>query len=60
MAKRGNSWKGMLQRQSEFSHMFASWALNHQGWAKMKAYNRRLAKHRMRQKDKRYADDDRD
>ena len=53
MAKRGNGWKGLLQHQSEFSHLFACWALNHQGWAKMKAYNRRLAKRRLRQRDRR-------
>lgn len=30
--------------QSEFSHHYACWANNHNGWAKMKRLNRRLAK----------------
>ena len=42
-------YKGFLPRQSEFSHYYASWAKNHRGWAKMKRFNKRLAKRRERQ-----------
>lgn len=40
--------KPYLQHQSEFSHYFATWAVNHRGWCKMKKLNRKLAKKRMR------------
>lgn len=46
--KRSNVYKGKLPYQSEFSHKFASWANNHMGWAKMKKFNKRLAKRRLR------------
>lgn len=42
------SYKGLLPWQSEFSHIFACWAKNHRGWAKMKHLNRKIAKKRMR------------
>lgn len=32
------------QNQSEFSHRYACWANNHNGWSKMKKINRRIAK----------------
>lgn len=48
--KRSNTYKGYLEFQSEFSHRFACWANNHRGWAKMKKFNKRLAKRRLRQK----------
>lgn len=48
--KKQNPYKGELPYQSEFSHLFASWANNHMGWAKMKKSNRRLAKRRLKQK----------
>lgn len=48
MNKRQKTYKEYLEPQSEFSHYFASWARNHRGWAKMKAFNRRLEKHRFR------------
>ena len=40
-----------LPYQSEFSHQCATWALNHNGWAKMKKQNRRLAKRKFKQKE---------
>lgn len=46
MAKSQNTYKGFLDFQSEFSHRFAAWANNHRGWAKMKTYNKRVAKRR--------------
>ena len=36
------------QCQSEFDHKYACWALNHQGWSKMKKLNRKLAKKRLK------------
>lgn len=33
--------------QSEFSHRWACWANNHNGWAKLKKMNRRLAKRKL-------------
>lgn len=36
------------QDQSEFSHKYACWANNHNGWSKMKKLNRKLAKKRLR------------
>lgn len=44
--KRQNYLKGHLPWQSEFDHRFACWANNHNGWAKMKKANKRLAKRR--------------
>ena len=44
--KRANTYKGRLPFQSEFSHKYACWANNHMGWAKMKKFNKRLAKRR--------------
>lgn len=46
MSKRNNTYKGFLPFQSEFSHKYACWAINHRGWAKMKKFNKRLAKRR--------------
>ena len=34
--------------QSEFSHKYACWPNNHNGWAKMKKQNRKLAKTRLK------------
>lgn len=34
--------------QSEFSHRYACWANNHNGWSKMKKMNRRLFKKKLR------------
>lgn len=50
--KQANIYKGYLPFQSEFSHRFSCWAINHRGWAKMKKHNRKLAKRRIRQKQK--------
>lgn len=48
--KRKSIYRGYIGKgysnQSEFDHYYAAWAQNHRGWAKMKAYNRRMAKHR--------------
>jgi hypothetical protein len=46
--KRANTYKGKLGWQSEFSHRYACWANNHNGWAKAKKSNKRLAKRRLR------------
>ena len=45
---KGNQENKHLPYQSEFSHRFASWARNHNGWAKMKRKNKRLAKAKIR------------
>jgi hypothetical protein len=42
--KTNNTYKGYLSYESEFSHKYACWANNHMGWAKMKKFNKRLAK----------------
>ena len=47
--KKSNIYKGKVPYQSEFDHRFACWANNHRGWAKMKKFNKRLAKRRLRQ-----------
>lgn len=47
--KKQSIYKGYLNPQSEFSHRFACWAKNHRGWAKMKKSNKRIAKRRLRQ-----------
>lgn len=45
--KRQNIWKGFIDIwQDEFEHRFACWANNHNGWAKAKKSNKRLAKKR--------------
>ena len=46
--KKQNTYKGFLNSQSEFSHRFACWANNHNGWAKMKKANKRIAKRRIK------------
>ena len=46
--KQQNPYKGKVPYQSEFSHKYASWANNHMGWAKMKKYNRKLSKRRLK------------
>ena len=47
--KQANPYRGKTPQQSEFDHRFACWANNHMGWAKMKKFNKRLAKRRLRQ-----------
>ena len=47
--KQANPYKGKLDFQSEFSHRYACWAKNHNGWAKMKKSNKKLAKRRLKQ-----------
>lgn len=37
-------FKKLLPFQSEFSHHYACWANNHNGWAKMKKANKKLTK----------------
>lgn len=39
--------KKFLPWQSEFDHHYACWANNHNGWAKMKKANKKLAKVKM-------------
>ena len=56
MRKRQNIYKGFLDFQSEFSHKFACWANNHRGWAKMKKFNKRIAKKREKRDLKRRID----
>lgn len=48
-----NVWKGHIKSQSEFDHHYACWASNHRGWAKMKKLNKKLAKRRMKQAERR-------
>ena len=43
-----NIYKPHLEYQSEFDHHYACWANNHRGWAKMKKYNKKVAKKRLR------------
>ena len=50
--KSANTYKGFLDPQSEFSHRFACWARNHMGWSKAKKANKRTAKRRMKQEDR--------
>lgn len=51
--KRSAIYRGYLNWQSEFSHRYACWAVNHQGWVKMKKLNKRIAKKRLRRMMKR-------
>ena len=41
-------FKKLIPWQSEFDHHYACWAKNHNGWAKAKRFNRKLAKVRMK------------
>lgn len=50
MAKEQNIYKLYLPFQSEFDHKFACWANNHNSWSKMKKFNKRIAKRRLKQK----------
>jgi hypothetical protein len=43
-----NIYKPYLEYQSEFDHRWACWANNHRGWAKMKKYNKKVAKKRLK------------
>ena len=38
-----NAKKMQSQYQSEFSHHYCCWALNHNGWAKQKRMNHKIA-----------------
>lgn len=58
--KQNNIYKGKLPFQSEFSHLFACWANNHRGWAKMKKFNKKLAKRRINQEARRSIDEEMD
>ena len=51
--KQQNIYKGTMDYESEFSHHYATWAVNHRGWAKMKKFNKRVAKRRLRQQQQR-------
>jgi len=48
--KKQSVYKGFLDWQSEFSHRYACWANNHNGWAKAKKSNKKIAKKRERRK----------
>ncbi len=50
-----NYLKGYIPWQSEFDHHYACWASNHRGWAKMKKFNKSLAKKKERRNWKREA-----
>ena len=54
--KKQNYLKAFLPWQSEFDHHYACWANNHNGWAKMKKMNRRLAKKKERRQLRREID----
>ena len=43
-------------KQSEFSHRWACWANNHNGWSKMKKLNRKLFKKKFRKETEREID----
>ena len=42
--KMADMLKKLNSRQSEFSHQYACWARNHRGWAKMKRFNRKQSR----------------
>jgi hypothetical protein len=42
-------FKKMLPWESEFDHRWACWANNHNGWARMKKFNKKVTKHREKQ-----------
>ena len=44
--------------QSLFSKRYACWANNHRGWAKMKKFNKKLAKKRLRHEQARQLKED--
>lgn len=48
MCKKSNTYKEYLDWQDEFDHKYACWANNHNGWAKMKKFNKRKAKRKIR------------
>ena len=37
-----------IKSESEFSHQYACWAINHNGWSKAKKLNRKLAKKKLK------------
>ena len=47
--KQANPYKGKLDWKSEFDHRYACWAKNHNGWAKAKKFNKKVAKRRLKQ-----------
>lgn len=51
MSKQQNPYKGFYNwwNNDQFSHKYACWANNHRGWAKMKKFNKRIAKRRLKQ-----------
>ena len=46
--KKQQIYKEYLDYQSPFSHYFACWVNNHNGWRKMKKTNKKRAKKRWR------------
>lgn len=57
MKKVNKPYKWYLDNQSEFSHRCACWANNHNGWAKAKKCNKRIAKKRERRALKKQVED---
>lgn len=47
--KTADPYKGKLPSQSWFSFRYATWANNHNGRAKAKRYNKRVAKRKLKQ-----------
>lgn len=52
MSKCRKIYKPYLNPQSLFDRYYAAWAVNHNGWSKMKRLNRRIAKRRMRREER--------
>ena len=48
--KTASAFKKEIPFQSEFSHKFACWASNHNGWSKMKKANKKIAKRKEKEK----------
>ena len=45
---KSNIFKKFVPPQSEFSHRYACWANNHNGWSKQKKDNKRIAKRKFK------------
>lgn len=50
--KKNDTYIGKHPYQSWFSKHFATWANNHRGWPKMKKANRKIAKRKIREEDR--------
>lgn len=60
--KKQQVYKGVINTQGwwidEFEHRYACWAQNHNNWAKVKKLQKRMAKHRMNQIEKKQIEQD--